>query len=65
MMELGKRLCVFFVGNLLLWGVCNGINNMMDGKTFFGGKKKAKERADTYVDWKGNIHLGNDDFQVN
>lgn len=56
MAELGKRLGVFLIGNLILMGVCSGVSNMMDGKTFFGRKKR--ERNDTYVDWKGNVHLG-------
>lgn len=63
MAELGRRFCVMLVGNLALWVVCNGVLNMMDGKTFFGRKKK--EKKDTYVDWKGNIHLGHEDFCVN
>lgn len=62
MVELGKRLGIFLIGNLVLWGVSSGIGNMMDGKTFFGRKKKEKEG--TYVDWKGNVHLGQMDYQV-
>lgn len=59
MAELGKRLGIFLIGNLILWGVCGGLSNMMDGKTFFGRKKAP--RNDTYVDWKGNVHLGPND----
>lgn len=62
MAELGKRLGIFLIGNLILWGVCGGLNNMMSGKTVFGKKKTPKK--DTYVDWKGNIHLGPNDGWV-
>lgn len=63
MAELGKRVGIFLIGNLLFWGVTSGINNMIDGKTFFGKKKKEKTEK-TYVDWKGNVHLGQMDYQV-
>lgn len=62
MAELGKRLTVFLIGNLLVWGISAGIGNMLEGKTFFGRKKEP--RKDTYVDWKGNVHLGPTDYQV-
>ena len=62
MAELGKRLTIFLVGNLILWGVSAGIGNVLDGKTFFGRRKKQKEG--TYVDWKGNVHLGVMDYQI-
>lgn len=62
MAELGKRLGIFIIGNLILYGVAWGIDNMIDGKTFFGRKKKMRE--DTYVDYNGNVHLGKADYQV-
>lgn len=62
MVEIGKRLGVFIIGNLILWGVFNGLENIKDGKTFCGRKRKPKN--ETYVDWKGNVYLGPNDGWV-
>ena len=64
MAELGKRLGVFLVGNLILWGICRGVSNAIDGKDFFGRKKVYNPRNNTYVDWRGNVHLGSMDYEV-
>lgn len=60
--ELAKRLGIFVVGNLLLWGGGKLIKNKIEGKTLFGKKKDAK--PNTYVDWKGNVILGTNDGWV-
>ena len=46
--------------------ICKGIifvcNNVMEGKTILGNKRKAKPKTTT--DWKGRIWLGTQDYKI-
>lgn len=60
--EIGIKFCKFLVAQGLAWLAWKGIKNKMNGKTVFGNKAVQKEK--TYVDWKGNVILGNQDGWV-
>lgn len=61
MKKLGQRLLVFIVGSLIVDGIYYAISNVMDGKDILGHNIDRKE---TKVDWRGRIHLGENDYLV-
>ena len=62
MLELGKRFGLFLVGNLVVSGIIYALKNMANGKDIFGRPKEAPEH--TKVNWRGNIVLGKNDWQI-
>lgn len=56
--RIGRALLADFIGYLLFCG----IRNKIKGKTIFGKPKKSRDGS--YVDWKGNIHVGPNDGWV-
>ena len=60
--EIGIKFCKFLIADCLAYLVWRGIRNKMNGKTVFGKKNEQKEK--TYVDWKVNVILGNQDGWV-
>lgn len=59
--KLGQKLLTFVIGSLLAEGVIEGVKNISAGKTFFGKEKIKKENK---MDWKGNVHLGTNEYEV-
>jgi len=64
MAKFGKSLGIFIVGNLILNMIYYGVSNLIDGKDVFGRRKKRSQQKETYMDWKGNIHMGTADYQI-
>ena len=62
MAKTGKKILALVVGNLIVWGVAEALNKKLDGKTATGRKIDPKKK--TYVDWKGNVRLGTNDYQI-
>lgn len=60
-----KKLGVFIVGNMILSGICYGVSNLMEGKDILGRKRRIVPKKETYVDYKGRIIMGANDYQVN
>ena len=60
--QLAKKIGITIIGDLIFWLGCKAIKNKLDGKTVFG--KKVDPKDDTYVDWKGNVILGQKDGMV-
>ena len=60
----GKCLVLTVIGGLIVRGTFMAIGNLMDGKDVFGRKKIRKVPKKTYMDWKGEIVLGKDDFRI-
>jgi hypothetical protein len=60
--ELGKKLLVFVLGNLAVYGTIHAVKNAMHGKDILGRPKKEQER--TRMDWMGNVVLGTGDYKV-
>ena len=56
-----KALGMCVLGGLIVEGVCQGLDHLAQGKDFFGHERI---REDTKMDWKGNIHLGTEDYQI-
>lgn len=60
----GKYLVLTVIGGLIVRGTFIAIGNLMDGKDVFGRKKIRKVPKKTYMDWKGEIILGQEDFRI-
>lgn len=60
--EIGVKFLKFLIADGLAWLVWKGIKNKINGKTVFGNESGQKDK--TYVDWKGNVILGNRDGWV-
>lgn len=60
--EIGIKFCKFLIADYLAWLVWKGIKNKANGKTFFGNKVKQQKK--TYVDWRNNVILGDEDGWV-
>ena len=56
--KVGRILAAYIIADVI-W---TGIKNKMNGKTVFGNEPKQKKK--TYMNWKGDIILGNEDYSV-
>ena len=61
MKRFGKALLVYVLGSLIADLAFTAVENVSDGKDIFGRKVNKKR---TWVDYSGQIHLGQDDYQV-
>ena len=65
---MGKELAIkvgkVVLANAIGYLIWKGIKNKIDGKTIFGNEKKIEPNDNTYVDWHGNVVLGNSDGWV-
>ena len=61
--QLAKKLGIALLGDLIFWLGCKAVKNKLEGKTIFGKKVESK-KPETYVDWRGRIVLGTNDFEV-
>ena len=60
--KLVGTLCLWIASSLIAKGVFAGIKNVMNGKDILGKKKVV--RKETYVDYKGDVILGSNDYQI-
>lgn len=60
--KIGVKVCTFLIADAIAGMIWKGIKNRLDGKTVFG--KKIEQHKKTYVDWNGNVILGNQDGWV-
>lgn len=60
--ELAKRLGIFVVGNLILYGIVCAADKAISKRK--ERKKKKFDSETTYTDWYGNVVLGTRDYQI-
>lgn len=62
MAKIGQKIVIFVIGSLIADCAIAAANNILEGKTIFG--KKKKENKKNKMDWLGNVRLGSADYKV-
>lgn len=56
------KICLWIGISVVSEGVFFGIKNLIEGKDFLGTKKV--EPTKTYVDYKGDVIMGKNDYEI-